>query len=284
MRIPRSPRPRPGWGLLVLPCLAFLVVFFAWPVVAMVSRAFTEPTIGFGNFVEFAESPVGPRSLLLTLQTGAIVTIACLLVGYPYAYVLLIAPRRVAAILLVIMLASLWLNIVARTFAWQVILRDTGVVNRLLMGLGVIEFPIPMMYTQVAVTIGMAHILLPSMVLPLYVVMSRIDPELPRAAASLGAGPVRSFLTVMLRLSMPGILAGSLLVFVQAIGFYITPYLLGGGGYLMMSQLIVNQVRALEWGQASAMALIMVVAVVACLALASRFVRIGDMYGAGSEP
>jgi putative spermidine/putrescine transport system permease protein len=267
----RSPR-RPGWGLLALPGAIFLVICFAWPVVAMVSRAFTEPTLGVENFRDFLASPIGPRSLVLTLQTGAIVTVACLLVGYPYAYALVVAPRRVAAILLTLMLASLWLNIVARTFAWQVILRDTGVINKLLLALGWIDYPI-----------GMAHILLPSMVLPLYVVMSRLDPELPRAAASLGAAPVRSFITVFLPLSLPGAFAGALLVFVQAIGFYITPYLLGGGSYLMMSQLIVNQTQHLQWGAASAMALILVVAVLLCLALASRVVRLRDVFGAGAE-
>ncbi len=278
----RSPR-RPGWGLLVIPCAIFLILFFVWPVVSMASRAFTEPALGFGNFQEFTTSPIGPRSLVLTLQTGLIVTTASLVVGYPYAYLLVVAPRRVAAILLTLMLASLWLNIVARTFAWQVILRDTGVINKTLLELGWIDQPIPMIYTTFAVTLGMTHILLPSMVLPLYVVMSRIDPELPRAAASLGAGPVRSFLTVFLQLSLPGVLAGALLVFVQAIGFYITPYLLGGGSYLMMSQLIVNQTQHLQWGAASAMALVLVVAVIACLALASRVVRLRDMFGAGVE-
>jgi putative spermidine/putrescine transport system permease protein len=278
----RSPR-RPGWGLLALPGATFLVICFAWPVVAMVSRAFTEPTLGVENFRDFLASPIGPRSLVLTLQTGAIVTVACLLVGYPYAYALVVAPRRVAAILLTLMLASLWLNIVARTFAWQVILRDTGVINKLLLTLGWIDYPIGMINTQFAVTIGMAHILLPSMVLPLYVVMSRLDPELPRAAASLGAAPVRSFITVFLPLSLPGAFAGALLVFVQAIGFYITPYLLGGGSYLMMSQLIVNQTQHLQWGAASAMALILVVAVLLCLVLASRVVRLRDVFGAGAE-
>lgn len=278
----RSPR-RAGWGLLAIPCTLFLVLFFIWPVVAMVSRAFTEPTLGLQNFQDFAASPIAPRSLVLTLQTSFVVTAVCLIVGYPYAYMLVIAPRRVAVILLTIMLASLWLNIVARTFAWQVILRDTGVINKTLMGLGLIEWPIPMINTQFAVTVGMSHILLPSMVLPLYVVMTRIDADLPRAAASLGASPARSFLSVFLPLSLPGALAGAMLVFVQGIGFYITPYLLGGGAYQMMSQLIVRQTQNLQWGLASAMALILVVAVLATVALAARFIRVRDVFGAGAE-
>ncbi len=274
---------RPGWGLLAIPGVTFLVVFFAWPVFSMASRAFTEPTVGLQNFHDFIMSPIGPRSLRLTLQTALIVTVATLLVGYPYAYGLVVVPRKVAAILLTLMLASLWLNIVARTFAWQVILRDTGVINKFLLGIGWIKNPIPLMYTQTAVTIGMTHILLPSMVLPLYVVMARIDKELPRAAASLGAGPIRSFFTVFLPLSLPGVFAGALLVFVQGIGFYITPYLLGGGSYLMMSQLIVKQTERLQWGAASAMALLLVIAVLVCLALAARVVRLRDVFGAGGE-
>lgn len=273
----------PGWGLLAIPGSIFLFVFFAWPVLSMISRAFTEPTLGLQNFQDFLTSPIGPKSLTITLQTALIVTLATLFVGYPYAYVLVVAPRKVAAILLTLILASLWLNIVARTFAWQVILRDTGVINKFLLGLGWIDNPVPLMYTQTAVTIGMTHILLPSMILPLYVVMLRIDKELPRAAASLGAGPIRSFFTVFLPLSIPGVFAGALLVFVQGIGFYITPYLLGGGSFLMMSQLIVNQTQHLQWGVASAMALILVIVVVAFLALASRVVRLRDVFGASVE-
>lgn len=283
MTTSRSPR-RAGWGLLAIPCTLFLILFFVWPVVSMISRAFTEPTLGLQNFQAFIDSPIAPRSLVLTLQTGLLVTIACLLVGYPYAYVMTIASRRVAAIMLTLMLASLWLNVVARTFAWQVILRDTGVINKTLIGLGVLDGPIPMINTQFAVTVGMTHILLPSMVLPLYVIMTRIDGDLPRAASSLGAGPFRSFLTVFLPLSLPGVLAGAMLVFVQAIGFYITPYLLGGGAYQMMSQLIVRQTQNLQWGMASAMALILVIAVLATVAIAARFIRVRDVFGASVEP
>lgn len=268
---------------MAIPGAIFLFVFFAWPVLSMINRAFTEPTLGLQNFQDFLTSPIGPKSLTITLQTALIVTLSTLFVGYPYAYVLVVAPQKVAAILLTLILASLWLNIVARTFAWQVILRDTGVINKFLLGLGWIDNPVPLMYTQTAVTIGMTHILLPSMILPLYVVMLRIDKELPRAAASLGAGPIRSFFTVFLPLSMPGVFAGALLVFVQGIGFYITPYLLGGGSFLMMSQLIVNQTQHLQWGVASAMALILVIVVVAFLTLASRVVRLRDVFGASVE-
>lgn len=249
----------------------------------MLARAFTDPTLGLGNFEDFVSSPIDSHSLLVTIQTSVIITVICLAIGYPYAYALVHASRRVAATLLTIVLVSLWLNIVARSFAWEVILRDTGVINRLLESLGWINQPLPMMYTATGVIIGMTNILLPWMVLPLYVVMSRIDPELPRASAGLGAGPIRSFATIFFPLSLPGVLAGALLVFVQALGFYITPALLGGGTFLTLSQMIVDQVQHLEWGAASAAGIVLLSFVALSLGLASRFIRVGDFFGASAE-
>ena len=171
-----------------------------------------------------------------------------------------IVPGRVAGLLLIAVLLPFWSSLLVRTFAWQVILRDTGIINTFLIDLGVISEPLTLIRTTGGVIIGMSHILLPFMVLPIYAVMRRIDPEFGRAAANLGASPASAFLRVFVPLSLPGVVAGCLLVFVLALGFYITPALLGGLRDQMISQLIVQQVQQrLDWGFGTAMSVLLMV-------------------------
>jgi ABC-type spermidine/putrescine transport system permease subunit I len=195
-----------------------------------------------------------------------------------------IVPGRIAGLLLMAVLLPFWSSLLVRTFAWQVILRDTGIINTFLVDLGVISDPIPLIRTILGVILGMSHILLPFMVLPIYAVMRRIDPELSRAAANLGAAPWRAFVRVFVPLSMPGVLAGALLVFVLALGFYITPALLGGLKDQMISQLIVDKVQqALDWGAASAMAVLLMAITFVVLLVASRLIRLRDVFGSALE-
>jgi putative spermidine/putrescine transport system permease protein len=182
--------------------------------------------------------------------------------------------------LLIAVLLPFWSSLLVRTFAWQVLLRDTGVINRFLLDLGLISEPLTLIRTTGGVIIGMSHILLPFMVLPMYAVMRRIDPEYGRAAANLGASPLSAFLRIFLPLSLPGVLAGSLLVFVLALGFYITPALLGGLRDQMISQLIVQQIQQrLDWGFGTAMSVLLVGITLAVLFAASRAVRLRDVFG-----
>jgi putative spermidine/putrescine transport system permease protein len=268
-----------AWGALALPGAIYLLLFYAWPVAEMALRSFTDPSLGLANYQEFLDSPVGVPSLVRTVQTSAVVTLVCLILGYPLAYLMVMSPPRVAGALLSLMLVSLWLSIVARTFAWEAILRDTGLINRTLIDAGLIDHPLPLIRTPLGVAIGMVQVLLPTMVMPLYVIMSGIDRELPKAAAGLGASPFTSFRRVFLPLSTPGVLAGSLLVFVLAMGFYITPFLLGGGQHLMIGELVVDNVQHLRWGYGSAIAVILLVITLGGLVLASRLIRIGAIFG-----
>ena len=200
------------------------------------------------------------------------------------AYLITIVPGRVAGLLLIAVLLPFWSSLLVRTFAWQVILRDTGVINRFLENLGLISEPLPLIRTTLGVIIGMSHVLLPFMVLPIYAVMRRIDPEFGRAAANLGASPVRAFVRVFVPLTLSGVVAGSLLVFVLALGFYITPALLGGARDTMISQLIVSEVQqALDWGSASAMAVLLMAITFAILFVASRLIRLRDVFGSALE-
>jgi len=285
---PRSGR-RPGggrivsrWAWLALPTIAFLVVFFVAPLILMSLRSITDPpNAGLRNYAEFFGSEADVRVLINTFYIATISTIVCLVIGYPYAYLMNIVRPRVAGLLLIAVLLPFWSSLLVRTFAWEVILRDTGVINSILLNWGFIDKPLTLMRNTLGVIIGMSQILLPFMVLPLYTVMRRIDPELTRAAANLGAPPFAAFRRVFLPLSLPGVIAGSLLVFVLALGFYITPTILGSPRETMISRFIADQVQQrLNWGLASAMAVILMALTFAALFLASRVVRIRDVYGA----
>jgi putative spermidine/putrescine transport system permease protein len=278
-----APRPRLSWGSLALPAFLYLVVFYAWPVASIALTSVTRPSPGLENFRTVLSDPLVDRALFLTVATAFAVTAVCLVLGYPIAYLMTVAPAGVSRTFLMLLLVSLWLSQVARTFALQVILNDTGLINQLLIGLGVINGPLPLIRSPLGVTIGMTQILLPTMVLPLYVVMGRIDPDLGRAASGLGAGPAASFLRVFLPLSVPGILTGCLLVFVLSLGFYITPLILGGGGYIMISQLVVQQVQHLNQPIGSADSVVLLVMTLAVLAVAARLVGLGSLLSPATE-
>jgi len=191
---------------------------------------------------------------------------------------------RTAALLGFLVLLPFWLSLLVRTYAWTVWLQDTGVINTVLQELGITNHPLGLIRNTLGVTIGMTHILLPFMVLPLYAVMRRIDPELTPAASSLGAPPFAAFRKVFLPLSLPGILAGSLLVFVLSLGFYITPALLGSPQNAMISELIVNQVsEQLQFGIGAAIAMVLLGLTLVVLFLGTRFVRLQDVMGGLEE-
>ena len=286
-------RPRPRlrglaanrWSLLVLPAVVFLVVFFLAPLVLMSIRSVTDPVgAGLSNYERFFTQEAYIHVLTNTFWIAFVSTVTCLVIGYPFAYLMTVVPGRVAGLLLIAVLLPFWSSLLVRTFAWQVILRDTGIINTFLIHLGLISEPMTLIRTTGGVILGMSHILLPFMVLPIYAVMRRIDPEYGRAAANLGAPPVSAFLRIVLPLSLPGVVAGSLLVFVLALGFYITPALLGGLRDQMISQVIVQQVQQrLDWGFGTAMSVLLMVITLVILFIASRAIRLRDVFGSAVE-
>ena len=281
----RPTAPVNRWALLVLPAAVFLVVFYVVPLIDMSARSLTEPPgAGLSNYARFFEQEAYLRVLVNTFWIAVVTTVVCLLIGFPFAYLMAIVPGRIAGLLLIAVLLPFWSSVLVRTFAWQVILRDTGIINNFLVDAGVVTEPLPLVRTTTGVIIGMTHILLPFMVLPIWAVLRRVDPEYGRAAANLGASPATAFRRIVLPLSLPGVLAGCLLVFVLALGFYITPALLGGPRDQMISQLIVEQVdRRLDWGFATAMSVLLMAATFAILFVASRAVRIQDVFGSVGE-
>ncbi len=206
-----------------------------------------------------------------TLWIGAVVTCLCLLLGYPVAYLLSTLPARVSNLLMIVVLLPFWTSILVRTVAWIVLLQTHGVVNDTLLGLHAVTHPLDLVYNRTGVYIAMTHVLLPYAILPIYAVMKGISPMPLRAALSLGATPARVFWTVFAPQTLPGVTAGGMIVFVLALGYYITPALVGGPRDQMISYFIAyftNQ--SLNWGMAAALSLVLLVATLALVLLYSR--------------
>lgn len=202
--------------------------------------------------------PVGERIFfgifLRTFTMALTVTLACLLLGFPLSYLLATLPDKFAFPMLVCVLIPFWTSLLVRTAAWVVLLQSNGVINDMLRAIGLIDQPLTLIYNRIGVNLAMTHVLLPFLVLPLYSVMKGISPNYMRASASLGAAPLRSFIKVYLPQCRPGIAAGCLLVFVVALGFYITPALVGGPGDQMVSYYIAFYTNtSANWGLACAL-------------------------------
>lgn len=270
--------PIDGWALLPIPGIAFLLAVFGVPVLIMVVSSLTDPSPS--NYLNAAQDPLVARSLLFTIQMALTVTSVCLLVGYGCAYLMNSSGPRLRMLLLIFVIVPFWSSLLVRTYAWTVILRDSGLLNQLLLGAHVVSQPVPLMGTQFGATIGMVHVLLPFVVLPIYAAMQQIDPSLTTAAEGLGAHPFVAFLRVFLPLSLPGVLAGCLLVFVVSLGFYITPAVLGSAHQPMFSQIIVLQSHVLlNVGAAAAMAVILLGLTLTVIGIGSRFVNVGRTFG-----
>ena len=212
---------------------------------------------------------------LLTLRTtfelAFTVTVVCLLLGYPLAYLASQLPRRWASLVLLCVLFPFWTSLLVRTYAWLVLLQRRGLVNTWLQKLGIIEEPLRLVHNFTGTAIGMTHIMLPFMVLPLYATMKTISEDYMRAAANLGASPIRAFWQIYVPLSFPGLAAGLIVVFVLSLGFYVTPALLGGGRVMMWAMQIERSTTVYaDWGAASAMGVVLLVITLGILWLVSR--------------
>ena len=252
--------------------LAFLLLLFLLPVARLMLLSVEGGT--FATYERALTEGLYVRVLLATLQIGLYVSLICLALGYPVAHFLATAERRWATTGFVFLLLPFWTSLLVRTYAWMVLLGRNGVVNRFLLETGVVSEPLPLLYNMTGVLIGMVHVLLPFMVFPIYSIMRRVDRGLLLAAEGLGATPWKIFFRIYLPLTLPGVLAGMTLVFILAIGFYITPALLGGGRVLMIAVLIEKQVREfLDWGFASALSVVLLAAALLVYAAFRRLLR-----------
>lgn len=275
---PASPPPKVRTGMrnarLLLPALLLLGVFFVLPVLSLLLRSVLEPVAGLQNYAQLLGSTTYLRVFGNTFLVASVVTAVTLAVGFPTAWLLAIAPRAISKLIFAILLLSMWTNLLARTFAWMVLLQQTGPINRVLMALGVIHEPLVLVNNLTGVTIGMTYIMLPFIVMPLHATLRSIDPSTLRAAAICGASRWQAFWRVLVPLAMPGIASGALMVFVMALGYFVTPALLGGPSYMMLAELIAQLVQELlNWGLAGAAAFVLLVVTLALYALQLRFSR-----------
>ena len=262
----------------VIPFAVLLKISFSEPAIAMPpylplwewADGVLTVAINLGNYIFLAEDPLYIVSYLSSVRIAAISTLLTLLIGYPMAYAIARASERRRNILLMLVILPFWTSFLLRVYAWIGILKANGVLNNALLSLGLIDQPLVILQTDIAVYLGIVYTYLPFMILPLYATLSRLEGDLLEASADLGARPLTTFATITLPLSLPGVLAGSMLVFIPAVGEYVIPALLGGPDTLMIGTVLWNEFFLnRDWPVASAVAIVMVLV----LALPIAFLR-----------
>jgi spermidine/putrescine transport system permease protein len=263
-------RRRPGLQtlLLIFPSLFWLIVFFAIPLIIVFIYSFLKRgpygqvvwEFNLNNYARFFD-PLYLKIFARSFKIAAITTAVSLLLGYPMAYWIATRPPKWRNILLLLLMIPYWTNFLVRTYAWILILRDSGLLNSLLMGWGLIAEPLPLFGTDLAIIIGLVYGWFPSMVLPCYAAIERLDFSLVEAAQDLYANELRAFARVVIPITMPGIIAGSILVFIPSLGAYVTPDLLGGAKSVMIGNVIQSQflsVRDIPFGSAFSFVLMVI--------------------------
>ncbi|MEL0023035.1 MAG: ABC transporter permease [Alphaproteobacteria bacterium] len=238
-------------------------------------------SFSFENYERMLNSRAYFRIFMTTFKISMLTTLFCALLGYPLAYFMSQIPRKWANICMIGVLIPFWTSLLVRTYAWLVLLQKKGLVNNIAIDLGLIAEPIKFVHNTSGTLIGMVHIMLPFLILPLYANMRAIDSHCIKAASSLGATPTRAFWTVFFPLSIPGLLAGLLIVFVLCLGFYVTPAVLGGGKVIMAAMKISSNIELyFSWGAASALGVVLLVVTMIILFIASKLVSL-DQLGQG---
>ncbi len=267
--------------LLIAPVLAILLLFVA-PVLILLWMSFGgDDGWSLAGYAALA-TPLYLRLLWYTLVLACLVTLLCLVIAYPIAYLLAHLQTALTRAMVTVLVLALWISVLARTFSWIIILQRNGIVNNLLMAARLIDTPLQLVYNQTGVYIGMVHILLPFMVMTLVPTLRAIDPAYMRAALSLGARPRAVFWRVYVPLSLPGIVAGSMLVFTMALGFFITPAMLGGGRVSTIVMAIREQVQTLaDIRLAAATSMMLLVVCLAILVVTERVAGVEKLFGPG---
>jgi putative spermidine/putrescine transport system permease protein/spermidine/putrescine transport system permease protein len=266
------------------PALLIVLVILVIPVgwLFYVSFMGADGQFSLENYQRMIARKSYARIFQTTFEVSILTTGICILIGYPLAYFLSQLPNRIANICLITVLLPFWTSLLVRTYAWLVLLQKKGLVNEWAIALGLWDEPLKIVHNMTGTLIGMVHIMLPFLVLPLYGSMKALDRDYLKAAANLGASPMRSFWTVFFPLSAPGLFAGSLIVFVLCLGFFVTPAVLGGGKVIMVSMKIASNIELfVNWGAASALGVVLLVLTVAVLWFAARFLKLEQMTGGG---
>ncbi|CDZ34685.1 ABC transporter permease [Neorhizobium galegae] len=265
--------------LLLAPLGIYMLIFFVVPLAEVAIMSFTEPKVSLANYQKVLTGALYQRVFLNTFVTAAFVTLCCLLVGYPLAYLMAHSKPRTAMLILLLVTMSFWTSFLVRTYSWMVLLGNNGPLIAFLEMIG-FDKPPQLLFTRFSSTLAMVHILAPYMIMNIYTVMKKIDPALIRSAESLGARGWSLFRHVYLPLTAPGIANGSVLVFVICLGFYVTPVLLGSPREQMIAGLIGHQIEEfLAFGLGSAMAMILLVVTLIILTIYHRRFGLDKLWG-----
>jgi ABC-type spermidine/putrescine transport system permease subunit I len=262
---------------LTLPAMVAIFLVIVIPVGWLFSLSFLDGSgqLSLANYQKMIEYKSYIRVFKTTFNVSFLTTFLCIVIGYPLAYFLSQIPRKYVGLFMLTVLLPFWTSLLVRTYAWLVMLQRNGLINNFAIDLGIWDAPVKLAHNLNGTLIGMVHIMLPFLVLPLYAAMQRIDRNALQAAANLGATPVQAFWQVFVPLSLPGVVAGSLIVFVLCLGFYVTPAVLGGGKVIMVSMQITAILEdQFNWGAASALGVVLLVSTFAVLLLASRFLKL----------
>jgi len=269
---------------LASPALLLVLVILVIPVgwLFYVSFVGADGSFSLENYERMIERKSYARIFQTTFEVSILTTGLCILIGYPLAYFMSQLPQRLANLCLLAVLLPFWTSLLVRTYAWLVLLQKQGLVNNWAISLGLWDEPLKMVHNLNGTLIGMVHIMLPFLILPTYGAMKAIDRDYLKAASNLGASPRRAFWTVFFPLSTPGLFAGSLMVFVLCLGFFVTPAILGGGRVILVSMKIVSNIELfVNWGAASALGVVLLAMTIVVLWVASRFLNLDQMTGGG---
>jgi putative spermidine/putrescine transport system permease protein/spermidine/putrescine transport system permease protein len=262
--------------------LIILVIPIGW--LSWLSFIGKDGSLSWENYARMMEGTSYYKIFWTTFKVSFLTTGICILIGYPLAYFLSQLPSRAATLCMITVLLPFWTSLLVRTYAWLVLLQRKGLVNDWAIGLGLWDEPVKLVHNLNGTLIGMVHIMLPFLVLPVYGSMKAIDRDFVRAAANLGAGPMKAFWQVFFPLSLPGLFAGALIVFILCLGFFVTPAVLGGGKVMMVSMRITNTIEIFfNWGAASALGVVLLVLTMGTLFAASRLLRLDRILGGGGH-
>ena len=268
------------------PALLLVMVVMVIPVgwLFYVSFLADDGSFTLEHYQRMVESKSYARIFRNTFEVSILTTLVCILIGYPLAYLMSQLPRRAAALCMLTVLLPFWTSLLVRTYAWLVLLQRKGLINNWAIELGLWDEPIKLVHNLNGTLIGMVHIMLPFLILPVYGAMRAIDKDYVKAAANLGAGPTQAFWKVFFPLSLPGLFAGGLIVFVLCLGFFVTPAVLGGGKVIMVAMRISTNIELFfNWGAASALGVVLLVLTLIILYLAARLLRFDQVMGGGHK-
>jgi putative spermidine/putrescine transport system permease protein len=270
-------------SLLILPAVLLLALVFVGPLIWFFIRALSENGVSdlIPRAVAVLTSTAVVTAIVTTNWISLLVTVLVLLIGYPVAYYLANRDGFRFALVLFCIIVPYFTSVIVRTYSWMVLLGRNGLINQALLYLGIVDAPLPLLYNKAGVLIGMVYVLLPYMVLTLFAAMRAIDPSLVRAAHGLGAGNVYAFCRIYFPLSLHGVISGALIVFILAIGFFITPALMGGPSDVMIAMLIERSVEiTFDWSSAAIMSLLLLAVTLALYAVYYRVTDVRRMMGA----